>query len=139
MKLSERRKQAHEQVEKLRQLKVERCQAAVNTILASDQFKLSAIALPDAAMAVDNIINNVVSTVTDPTQDYIDVLKAKGFRQAEIRNLTHRLYCTYCVEFGAVVSDNITFEQMVGPVAEYMMMHQEVYSSLDPESMRAGT
>lgn len=136
MSLSDRRKKVQQEREQLTQLKVERARAAAESVVKSDQFKLSALAMPDAAMAVDALVQNVVTACTDPIGEYMDTLSAKGFRTGEIRALTHQLYDTYCIGIGHKSDPDMLFEDMVGPVANFMLAHQELYNTLDPESMR---
>ena len=135
MTLSERRNKVAQQREVLLQLKLERAKNAAEEILNSDQFKMSAIAMPESSMAIDALVNSAVRSITDPVAEYMDTLKAKGFRIGEIRSLTHNLYRLYCN--GNNENDaNLIFENMVGPVAQYVAMHQELYNTFDPESLR---
>ena len=120
MSLSDRRKKVQQEREQLTQLKVERARAAAES----------------AAMAVDALVQNVVTACTDPIGEYMDTLSAKGFRTGEIRALTHQLYDTYCIGIGHKSDPDMLFEDMVGPVANFMLAHQELYNTLDPESMR---
>lgn len=114
-------------------LAVERAQSSIKSIMESDQFKLSALALPESQMAVDAIIKNTVSTVLDPVGSMLDTLRAKGFRPAEIRKLVHNLHDTYNLQpFGP----GHTYEEMVGPVADMLTEHQELYNTFDPEMLR---
>ena len=105
--------------------------------MESEQFRLSALALPESAMAVDALVRNTVNTVLDPVGTYIDTLRAKGFRQAEIRQITHRMYLTHCVRFGEEPDEStLLYDNMVGPVADYFTQHQELYNTLNPEDLR---
>lgn len=118
-------------------LATERAQSSVKKLMESEQFRLSALALPESAMAVDALVRNTVNTVLDPVGTYIDTLRAKGFRQAEIRQITHRMYLTHCVKFGEEPDDStLLYDNMVGPVADYFMQHQELYNTLNPEDLR---
>lgn len=126
-------KKAAEVAAERERLAVERARSSIKTIMDSDQFKLSALALPDNQMAVDQIIQSTVSVVLDPVGQMQDVLRAKGFRPAEIRKLVHNLHDTYNLEPQGA---NLTHEEMVGPVAEWLTQHQELYNTFDPEMLR---
>ena len=114
-------------------LAVERAKSSIKSIMDSDQFKLSALALPESEMAVDAIIKNTVSTVLDPKGAMMDTLRPKGFRPAEIRKLVHNLYITYNL---GPIDETTTYDQMEGPVAALLTEHQELYGSFDPEMLR---
>lgn len=120
-------------VEERQRLAVERARSSIKSIMESDQFKLSALALPESQMAVDAIVQNTVKTVLDPVGQMLDTLRAKGFRNAEIRKLVHNLHETYKLE---PRTDSAVFEDMVGPVAEFILAHQELYNTFDPEMLR---
>lgn len=136
MGLMERRNRNSMQREALIQLKMERAQAATESLMKSDYYKLNLINAPDAQMAVDAIVRNAVESITNPVGDFLDTLRAKGFRQAEIRRLVHRLYNAYCVKLNEPEGKELLYEDMLTPVAEYFCEHQELYSSLDPDSLR---
>ena len=136
MSLSERRKRVDQQRQALCDLKVERAQAAAQSVLQSDQFKFSALTMPDSAMAVDALVNSIAQAVVDPVGEFIDTLRSKGFRQAEIRKLVHGLYNLYCKNPSEPDMVERTYEDMIKPVAEYVCLHQELYNTFDPESLR---
>lgn len=117
-------------------LAVERAQSSAKRLLESDQFRLSALALPESEMAVDAIIRTTVGACLDPTAAFIDTLRAKGFRPAEIRATVHNLYRQYYCLTDPSKADNMTYEEMLAPVAEYVTSHQELYNTLDPEQLR---
>ena len=119
--------------EERQRLAVERARSSIKSIMESDQFKLSALALPESQMAVDAIVQNTVKTVLDPVGQILDTLRAKCFRNAEIRKLVHNLHETYKLE---PHTDSTVFEDMVGPVAEFILAHQELYNTFDPEMLR---
>lgn len=105
--------------------------------MESDQFKLSALALPENSMAVDAIIKSSVDAVLNPVADFMDTLRAKGFRPAEIRQLTHRMYLAHCVPLSREIDrEELLHEDMIKPVAEYFAQHQELYNSLNTEDLR---
>ena len=143
MALSDKYKKKKEAIHTERErLAVERAQSSVKRIIESEQFKLSALALPESAKAVDAIIKNTVQTVLDPIAQLVDTLRAKGFRPAEIRKLVHNFYDTYCTRLIGIDGDSssdkqeLTYEEMLKPVADYFMEHQELYNTLDPEQLR---
>lgn len=134
MALSDRfNKKAAEIAKEREKLAIERAKSSIKTIMESDQFKLSALALPESQMAVDAIVQNTVSVVLDPVGSMIDTLRAKGFRPAEIRRLVHNIHDTYNLP---PASPEPTHEEMVGPVANFLMQHQELYNTFDPELLR---
>ena len=136
MALSDRYKKSRDKIasEKER-LAVERAKASVQKVLESDQFKLSALALPESQMQVDAIMETTVKATLDPVGQLNDTLRAKGCRNAEIRNIVHRLYNLYIAGFD---DEDVVppYEQMEHDVAYYMDGHQEVYSTLDIEQLR---
>lgn len=114
-------------------LALERARSAIGKVMETDQFKLSALSLPESQMAVDAIVSNTVSTVLDPVGSMLDTLRARGFRQAEIRSLVHNLYITYNL---GPNGESALYEDMERPVAEYILSHQELYNTFDPEQLR---
>lgn len=137
MSLSDRRARVREQREALTQLKIERAQNAAQEIIKSDQFKMSALALPESAMCIDQLIAQVTKTITNPKADYLDTLRARGFLPADIRKLTSCLYMTYCSNQATKPINEMLFEEMVVPVAEYVAVHQELYNTFNPEEIRS--
>lgn len=132
------KRKAQETLTSMEKLKVERARSAVSEILQSDQFKLSALALPEERMNVDAIVKTTISAVYDPEAQFIDTLKNKGYRPAEIRNQVHRLWSCY-INVGANAIDddsNVPYDKMLNEVAIWMVSHQEVYNSLDPANLR---
>lgn len=125
------------QIQSIQKLKIERAQRAATQILHSDQFSMSILASPDAKIAVDAIVNNVARAVSNPVDDYLDTISMKGFNKPETRELTHRLYILYCQQMGGSSHENLTYEEMLEPVARYCYAHQEVYSSISPEMLRS--
>lgn len=115
------------------QLAVERARNSVQELMNSEQFKLSALALPESKMAVDAIVENTVKTVLSPVSQFTDTLRAKGFRPADIRSAVHRLYDLY--NLGPTGQD-VRHEDMLDAVASYVMQHQELYNTLDPSTVR---
>lgn len=131
------KKRSREIASERERLAIERAQSSAKRIMESDQFKLSALALPENSMAVDAIIKSTVDAVLNPVADYTDTLRAKGFRPAEIRKLTHRMYLAHCVPLDQDITDSgLLYEDMVGPVADYFARHQELYNSLNPDDLR---
>ena len=137
MALSERRKKVSEQLQALESFKIERAQQAAQNVIQSDQFKFSALAMPDASMAVDALVSTITKAVVDPVGEFIDTLRAKGFRQGEIRKLVHGLYNLYCKDPNDMSTKEQLYEDMIGPVAEYVCLHQELYNTFDPDSLRS--
>lgn len=130
------RKSAESITQKRQELAIERSQSSIKKLMESDQFRLSVLALPESDMAVDAIINTTVKSILDPVAQFVDTLKAKGFRPAEIRATVNNLYNMYIVAMGAEPAESLTYEDKVGPVADFVMTHQEVYNTLDPERLR---
>lgn len=137
MALSDKYRKKREEVTTERErLAIERAQSSVKRVMESEQFKLSALALPESAMAVDAIIRSTVQTTLNPTAQLQDTLRAKGFRPAEIRKMVHRLYVTYILSMNDREDQIPDYDKMLNDVAIYIEGHQEIYNTLDPESLR---
>lgn len=137
MSLSDKYRKKREEVSSEKErLAIERAQSSVKRIMESEQFKLSSLALPESAMAVDAIIRNTVKTTLDPVGQLQDTLRAKGFRMAEIHKMVHRLYVTYLQPLDENDGQVPEYEKMLSDVAIYLDAHQEIYNTLDPESLR---
>lgn len=135
-KLSEIRARNAERRENLMQLKLERAQSAVTELISSDQFKMSILASPNNQMAISQVAHAAATAVSDPVGDLLDTLRSKGFRPAEIRKLVHKLYNMYVVGLEEQTSD-VVYEDILEPVAFYVCEHQELYNTLEPESLRS--
>lgn len=137
MALSDRYKKSRQDViSKREQLALERAQNSVAKFMETEQFKLSAFALPEGQMAVDAIVRNTVHTTLDPTGEFLDTLHAKGFRPAEVRKMVSRLYVTYIQSLDGSEQQLPPYEDMLHDVSIYVGGHQEIYNTLDPESLR---
>lgn len=122
---------------RLQKLKMDAANNAIHEYMKTEQFQLAVAELPNNNMAMEGLVTAVVQAVTNPVTDFLDVLRAKGFRQGEIRNLTHRIYMTYCVPLGQQVDENsIIYEDILPAVAEYCIAHQEVFASIEPKNLR---
>lgn len=132
------KKKAAEVAAERERLAVERAKSSIKSIMDSDQFKLSALALPEGQYAVEAIIQNTVTTVLDPVGQMLDTLRAKGFRPAEIRKLVHNLHDMYNLDPVCPPGSGVepTHEEMIRPVAEWLVTHQELYNTFDPEMLR---
>lgn len=135
-KLSEIRARNAERRENLMQLKLERAQSAVTELISSDQFKMSILASPNNQMAISEVARAAATAVSDPVGDLLDTLRSKGFRPAEIRKLVHKLYNMYVVGLEEQTGD-VVYEDILEPVAFYVCEHQELYNTLEPESLRS--
>ena len=137
MALSDKyRKKREEITTEKERLAIERAKSSINRVMESEQFRLSALALPESAMAVDVIIRNTVKTALDPVGQLQDTLRAKGFRPAEILKMVHRLYDAYIRSLDGKDDTDVGYEEMLHDVAIYIDAHQEIYNTLDPESLR---
>ena len=137
MSLSDKFKKKRESVQSERErLALERAQNSTRRLLESDQFRLSALALPESQMAVDAILENAVKECLDPRAAFIDTLRAKGFRQAEIRKMVSNLYNMYKCLDDSSEAENVSYEDKLVFVADYVCAHQELYNTLDPENLR---
>lgn len=135
MSLSSRYKKRSEEVQAMREkLAYERATSSIEKLMQTDQFKLSAIALPENRMNVDAIIGATVKTVLDPKAMMMDTLRAKGFRPAEIRKLVHDLHLLYFKTDKNQAGLDLTYEEMTEPVANFLAEHQEVYNTLEPSN-----
>ena len=135
-KLSEIRARNAERKEDLMRLKLERANNAVMELINSDQYKASILASPSNAMTVNAMTYAITAAIVDPVGEFLDTLRQKGFRPAEIRKLVHRLYDMYIAGLDEN-SSNLTYEDIVEPVAFYVCEHQELYNTLDPEMLRS--
>lgn len=137
MALSDKYRKKREAVASERErLAVERAQGSIKRIMQSEQFRLSALALPESQMAVDAIVTQTVKSTLDPKGAFLDTVRAKGFRPAEIRMLVRKLYTLYCIPVSAEKEDLPAYEEMLDAVALHIDAHQELYNTLDPEELR---
>jgi len=117
-------------------LAAERVKSDITKWMQTDQFKLAAASMPEGSMNMA-IAQRAVEVALDPVGQYQDCLRNKGFRPAEIRQLTHRLYLANCVKLGEVVDEEkLTYDVMLPEVANFFYMHQELYNGLNPEELR---
>ena len=138
--LSSRLKHVKDYSEKLQNLKMETAMQAMDTFMNTDQFKMAIASLPNSMETVSAIVEATVKAVTDPSADFLDILRAKGFRSGEIRTIVRRLYNTYCSPIDTrdeSSQERILYEDMLPVVAEYATYHPDVYSSLRVEELRA--
>ena len=110
----------------------DRLAKSLQSLVDSEQVKLACAAAKDPNMAVDWLADNMVQEVLNPVAQYEDTLRAKGYRAADIRYITRNLYITYCIPpEQAKQVENMTHDQMIGPVANYVLEHQELYNTFE--------
>ena len=134
--LSERMKHVKEYTQKLQNYKMETAMQAIDSYMNTDQFKLAVASMPSDA--ANQLARAAVEAVTNPAADFLDTLRAKGFRSGEIRNIVHKLYSTYCtaIDGNHLNDEDMVYEDMLPIVAEYVTAHQEIYSTLNVEELR---
>ena len=135
MGFSQRRRAWEEQRQLLEDIRVKRAREAADALIRSESFNLSALTLPDAQFAVDSLVETAVKAVCDPVNEFLDVLRAKGFRQAEIRKIVIRIYDSFCRPLND--SGEHIYEEMLEPVAIYMAQNQELYAKIDIDFLRS--
>jgi hypothetical protein len=109
----------------------ERAMARVNKIVESDQFKFYT-QMPEASSVIDKIVSDTVDASINPVSELVDTLRAKGFKQAQIRKLVHNLYDLYIKKGDGESPD---YDLMLEPVAQYVAMHQELYNTFTPDML----
>lgn len=136
MKLSERRQKAKEEHQKLTEVKVAHAKKVAMDLINSDQYAISALSLPDAQLAITDIVTETIRAINSPINDFLDVLRAKGFRQAEIRRIVHKCYDLYCNPINSDSGRQALYDDMLPEVAAYFLAHQEAYTSLSTDELR---
>ncbi len=137
MALSDKyKKKAKAMTEERVNLAVEQSRNKVNELMQTDQFRLSVMATPEAGMFVESIIKTTVDTILDPVAQYIDILRAKGFKSSEIRMMADRHYRAHLVKFDDVVPEDLVYEDIIDDVANFFLQNQELYNSCNPEDLR---
>lgn len=128
MSLDRLKKLNEDNVRKKQEMMKERAQEHLNSLLETPQFALYA-KLPDSRACIDSIVASTIEVNVNPIAQYIDTLRSMGFRQGHIRRITHQFYTAY-VDPGPA-ADNLSYEQMLDPVANYIYAHQELYNSIN--------
>ncbi len=119
-------------VKKKQEYQASRARDYVAKMSQTEQFALYA-SLPDAETCINKIIDKTIEVNMNPVAQYTDTLRSMGLRQAHIRRITHHLYCAYCNM--SPEADSVPYEEMLNDVAAYVYMHQEVYSSINVDSL----
>ncbi len=114
-------------IKKKQELQASRARDYVQKMAQTEQFALYA-QLPDAETCINKIIDQTVQVNLNPVAQYMDTLRAQGLRQAQIRRITHHLYCAYCNSSES--AETTDYEEMLNDVARYVYMHQEIYSTI---------
>ena len=133
MAFSQRYAKWEQQRKMLEEIKVRRAQKAAQELLEKGSFNVSLLTLDSEAMDINSVVETAVKAVCDPVNEFLDVMRAKGLRQAEIRKIVLRLYDLYCRPFDDT-SERI-YEEMLEPVAMYMAQNQELYSKIDVDEL----
>lgn len=119
-------------VKKKQEYQASRAREYVAKMSQTEQFALYA-SLPDAETCINKIIDKTIEVNMNPEAQYLDTLRSMGLRQAHIRRITHHFYCAYCNM--SPDADTVPYEEMLKDVAAYVYMHQEVYSSINVDSL----
>lgn len=135
-KLSSRLRHVKEYSEKLQTLKMETAMQAMDDFMQTDQFKLAVMSLPSNKETITAVVQATVKAVTNPTNDFVDVLRARGFRSGEIRSIVRKLYNTYCISINEDSDEELLYEDILPIVAEYALSNPNVYASLNVEDLR---
>ena len=117
-------------------LATERAKSGIAKLLETEQFKMSVLAMDDANLAVDTLINTAINACLDPKSEFNDTLRSRGFRPAEIRALVRDLYTLYACFNNPDKANDVLYEEKLEFVANYVREHQELYSTFDPENLR---
>lgn len=117
-------------------LATERAKNGIAKLLETEQFKMSVLAMGDANLAVDTVLNEAIMACLDPKAEFNDTLRSRGFRPAEIRALVSQLYILYACFNNPEKAEDCLYEEKLEFVANYVREHQELYSTFDPENLR---
>lgn len=134
MNISEYKKKIPDIRNRLVELKTQRAAHAIEQLKNSEQYRIAVAMAGGGAEAERMICNAAAVAVADPSSDFLDVLRARGYRKAEIRKQVHILF-SKLIDVKQERED-ITYEEMLSEVAEYVAVHQEVYADLSPEKLR---
>lgn len=119
--------------EEREKLAIQRSKEALEALINTEQFKFYASSFKESDGVVDKIVETTVKTTLDPVVQFTDTLISQGFKKAQIRKLTHNLYVTY-ISGGVDREEN--YEDMVGPVANFILEHQELYNTFSPDMLQ---
>lgn len=108
----------------------ERARRKAADILQSPMGKLSTLLISNN-ISVDELVQSVVSDINNPVSQMVDTFKARGWRQATIRAIVHRVYDLYCKPLDAGDHPELTYDEMLEPVAIYLQSHTELYQTLE--------
>lgn len=134
MNISDYRKKSPDIRNRLTELKTQRAAAAIAQLKNSEQYRI-AVAMHGGTEEAEKLIcSAAANAVADPTSEFLDVLRARGYRKAEIRKEVHLLFARLLDVENK--HEEKTYEEMLTEVAEYVAMHQEVYADLTPERLR---
>lgn len=137
MALSQLYKKQTQEIVKLRkEIADVRANAIVEEVLASEQFQLmTSLGTDNMRESINIILDKYTSAQLSPINDFLDTLRCKGLKDAYIRRYVHQLYSTYCTDFDAPQETNVTYEEMLSDVADFVKIHPEIYNTIVNQSV----
>lgn len=95
----------------------------------SEQYKFFA-EVDKGQNSIDTVINAAVEAAFNSVNMFEDTLRSSGFRQGQIHKLVSKLYNTYLGD-----DEGLSYEEMIGPVADYVYLNQHLYDTFDPNNL----
>lgn len=127
MALSDMRRRSEEQRKALLEEKMKRARQVTDEVLASDTFRVQLESRPNIVPEmVDAVVGNVVTSLVDPVNNFLDTCKSKGLRDAAVRKIVRNIAMAF-----QLTEEGSSYETNLKAVAEWIEQNPYVYESLD--------
>lgn len=84
----------------------------------------------DSCSLIETAIETAVNSAFDPVAIFEDTLRSIGYRQGQIHKQVTLLYNKYLGD-----DTGLGYEDMIGPVADYVYLNQHLYDTFDPNKL----
>ena len=110
-----------------------RARESVSEAISSDTFILTALnhmGESESKEALQKLATSVTESVTravcDPVVEFIDICKARGKKESQIRYIVRIINEAFCI-----VSKDASYDEMLSAVATYLQEKPSLYDDLD--------
>ena len=114
--------------EKHKEFAVERSKRTM-MLANSEQYKFFA-EVKQPGVSIDSVITAAVDAAFESFNMFEDTLRSQGFRQGQIHKLVTKLYREYMGD-----DEGLSYEEMIGPVADYVYLNQHLYDTFNPTKL----
>ena len=129
-RLSDWKKESEYVSSSLSAIRQTRAEAAIENLKKDSRIQFFSKNQQEDSIA--QILTATVEVCTNPVNMYIDTLRARRMSMTKVHEITKTIYNQYIDPENAKLpqDEQKTYEEMIPVVADYVLVHQEIYNTV---------